>query len=653
MQSILCGALLLALFPCVAAADIVTRSPDGAIKLAVDYERGSLQYSLTVNSKQVVLPTGLSITVDGTRYPTAAAKVSVTRQKIDEVLRPVVPTVRAVIRDQANESLIDFGDGSALRVRAADDGAAFRWETSLKADRVRVDAERFGVNFAGDYLALYPRPNGDGYFSHQENEFVLDRLSRAAGPKDLACVPLLAKVSRSRYLMLTDVNVEEYPGLWVVGGGGTTLTAAFPQFPTEVRLDGDRDLKVATRADHLAETRGTREYPWRAFVVEDEKGLLDSTFCYRLATPSRVAETDWIRPGKGAWDWWNHWNLEGVDFKAGVNQETYKQYIDFASENGLEYVVLDDGWSESGPENLLRVVWTLDMPALVQYGRDKGVGVILWMSSTALEKNFGQAFDQFNQWGVAGIKIDFMQRDDQVMMDFCQRVAAEAAEHRLLVEFHGGSKPTGLQRTYPNVLTHESVLGLEQNKWGDKASSKMAVLLPFTRMVVGPMDYTPGAMDNYQQSSFKPVHESPGSQGTRCQQLAMYVAFVSPLQMLADSPSKYRKNPSSMEFLREVPTTWHDTVVLHAEIGNSLAIARRHEQRWFVGVMTDGSPRELDLDLSFLPSGRYRVRSWEDGPNAGSDATQVVTAETPVAGKDSLKVRMAPGGGYAAIIEPL
>lgn len=645
--------LLLAVSTCVTAADIVTRSPDGTVELAISHARGSLRYSLSIDSQQVILPTGLSITIDGTRYPTAASEAKVTQRKVDEVLHPVVPTIRKVIRDVANETLIAFGDGSALRIRVADDGAALRWETALKADRVRVDAEQFGVRFAHDYLAYYPRPNGDKYFSHQENEFVRERISRAAGPESLACVPLLTKVSTERFVLLTDVNVEEYPGLWVVGGTGKTLRAEFPRYPKEIRLDGDRDLKVVSREQHLAQTRGSRNYPWRAFVVENERGLLQSTFCYRLADPSRIEQTGWIRPGKVAWDWWNHWNLEGADFEPGVNQKTYLQYIDFAAENGLEYVILDEGWSDFGPENLLSVVWTIDMPALVQHGRDKGVGVILWMSSTALEKNIDKAFDQFNQWGIAGIKVDFMQRDDQVMMDFCQRVAEEAAEHRLLVDFHGGSKPTGLQRTYPNVLTHESVLGLEQSKWGDKASSEIAVLLPFTRMVVGPMDYTPGAMDNYPQATFKPDHESPGSQGTRCQQLAMYIAFVSPLQMLADSPSKYRKNPVAMDFLREVPVTWHETVVLDAEVGNYLAVARQHENRWFVGALTDGTPRDLDLDLSFLASGRYRVRSWEDGPNTESDATQTVTAEKSVTNEDTLKVRMARGGGYAAIIEPL
>jgi alpha-glucosidase len=508
------------------------------------------------------------------------------------------------------------------------------------------------VRFADDYLTYYSKPNGEAYFSHQECEFVRGRVSSVAGPADLASAPILAKVSRNRYLLLTDINVEEYPGLWVVGTPGQSLRAAFPAYPAETRLDGDRDLRVVARANHLAETRGRRSYPWRAFVIADAGGLLRSTLCFRLATPCRLDNTDWIRPGKVAWDWWNHWNLADVDFETGVNQQTYQAYIDFAAENGLDYVILDEGWSEFGPDNLLRVVPAIDMPSLVQYGREKGVGVILWMTSTALERNFDEAFEQFSRWGIVGIKVDFMQRDDQVMMDFCQRVAATAAEHRMLVDFHGGSKPTGLQRTYPNVLTHESVLGLEQSKWGDKASCEMAVLLPFTRMVVGPMDYTPGAMDNYHRNLFKPVHENPGSQGTRCHQLAMYVVYTSPLQMLADTPSKYRQNPESMQFLREVPTTWHNTVVLRADVGNYLAIARRHDKRWFVAAMTNGNPRELELELNFLPPGRYRVRSWADGPQVRANATDISVAERETSSSDKLRVDLSPGGGYVAIIEP-
>jgi alpha-glucosidase len=528
---------------------------------------------------------------------------------------------------------------------------AYRWESSLAGENVKVNAEKITFYFADDYNMYYPAPNGDAFFSHQECDFLYKKLSEIDSSQNIASTPALVEMGK-RYMLITDVNVEHYPGLWIKAGDGTKLEGIFPHYPAETKLTGDRNLIIAEYSDYLSESAGTRAFPWRAFVIAEPKAMLTSTMLYCLADPCRLEDTSWIKPGKVAWDWWNARNITDVPFKAGINQDTYKNYIDFASANGLSYVILDEGWSVRGADNLLQVIPELNISELVEYGRAKNVGIIIWMTSAALERNFDQAFKQFNKWGVRGLKIDFMQRDDQKMMDFCQKAAIEAAKYKLIVDFHGGSKPTGLQRTYPNVLTHESVLGLEQSKWSTKASPDMAVLLPFIRMMVGPMDYTPGGMDNFTRSQFKSKFDDPGTLGTRCHQLAMYVTYISPLQMLADTPTKYRENPDSMKFLREVPTTWDETVVMEAEVGKVIALARRDGERWFLGAMTNWDKRELDLSLSFLTKGNYTLRYWADGSEAENDATDTTLGQMAVNAESVIKISLSSGGGYASIIEP-
>ncbi len=390
--------------------------------------------------------------------------------------------------------------------------------------------------------------------------------------------------------------------------------------------------------------------PWRAFVLTDAPGLLRTTMLYNLATPSTGTKADWawLKPGKVAWDWWNANNIYDLGIEYGVNQATYKAYIDFASANKLEYVILDEGWSEAGPANLLKVVPALNIAELSEYAKSKNVDLILWATAAALEANFDAAFEQAAKWNVKGFKVDFMQRDDQAMMDLQYRIAKEAAKCHMLIDFHGGSKPAGLLRTWPNVISTESVLGMEHSKWSRDANPDLVMLQTFIRMVVGPMDYTPGAMVNRSRETFQSNFNAPMSQGTRCHQLGMYVVFLSPLQMLADTPSNYRKNPGSMVFLREVPTTWDETRVLAAKVGETAVVARRHGDEWYIGGLTNWQPREVTAKLDFLGPGRYRMTSWRDGTeNEGGDVAGVATA---VDANSTVEIKMAGGGGFAAVI---
>jgi alpha-glucosidase len=380
-------------------------------------------------------------------------------------------------------------------------------------------------------------------------------------------------------------------------------------------------------------------------VADRDAVLLDTDIVYRLASETTMTDTSWIKPGKVAWDWWNYNNIYGVPFRAGVNTDTYKHYIDFAAENGLEYIILDEGWYKLG--DLLSTVPEIDMDALAAYAKEKKVGLVMWVVWKTLDLQLDAALDRFEAWGVKGIKVDFMQREDQWMVNYYERIAKAAAKRKLLVDFHGAYKPTGLYRTYPHVVTSEGVLGLEQDKWGEDASPTNAVTFPFLRMMAGPVDYTPGAMMNATKADFKPIFNRPMSQGTRCHQLGMYVVFESPLQMLADTPSNYRKEPESLALLSKVPSVWDETKVLSATIGEHILVARRAGSDWWVGGLTNWDARDVEIDLSFLGAGAFQAEIHRDGPNADRVGVDYVREVKPVSSADRLKIHMAPGGGVA------
>jgi alpha-glucosidase len=369
---------------------------------------------------------------------------------------------------------------------------------------------------------------------------------------------------------------------------------------------------------------------------------------YKLASPGRIEDVSWIKPGKVAWDWWNDNNIYGVDFKSGINTETYKYYIDFASKYGLEYIILDEGWYYL--ENVLKIKEQIDVKELIRYGKEKNVGIILWVTWKALDDKLIEALDAFSQWGAVGIKVDFMQRDDQWMVEYYYRVAREAAKRHLLVDFHGAYKPTGWLRTYPNVLSSEGVKGLENCKWSADIDPEHDVTLPFIRMVAGPMDYTPGAMINANKKNFNFVFSEPMSQGTRCHQLGMYVVFESPLQMLADNPSNYYREPECMKFLSAVPSVWDETRILSAKVSDYVLTARRNGDVWYLGGMTDWDPRILRAKLDFLDAGEYTIEIWKDGVNSERHASDYKYETLPVDKTSEIEVKMAPGGGWAAII---
>ena len=625
----------------------ILRSPDRRIEVRIQ-TGDRISYSVLLNGKPLLLNSTMSILIDQHRLGIDPKVKAAKERSVNQEIEPQVRQKFARIRETYNELRLEMEGGYAVVFRAYNEGAAYRFETSLPHSEVKVFAEEASLSFAGDYRVYYPKE--DSFFSHNEREFLFLAL-KDIPPTSIASVPAVVDAGGTK-MAICESDVVAYPGLWLRGESKNSLSAVFPPYPLKEQLNGDRNLKITESADYIAITTGTRTYPWRVIgIAERDAELITSQLVYLLATPSQVQDVSWIKPGKVAWDWYNANNIFGVDFQSGVNTRTYKYYIDFASKHGIEYIILDEGWYKLG--DLLAVVPEMDVQELVAYGKQKNVGIILWVVWKTLDDQFDAAFNQFEKWGIKGLKVDFMQRDDQPVMSFYHKVCREAARRKMIVDYHGAIRPALLTRTWPNLLTTEGVRGLEQTKWSKYANPEHNVTLPFTRMFVGPLDYTPGAMANSgSERNFAAVFERPMSLGTRCHQLAMYVVYESPLQMLADSPSSYLREPEVMSFLGPVPTVWDETKVLDAKIGDYVVVARRHGREWYVGAMTDWTARQFELDFSFLPNGRFVMESFQDGANANRYGGDYRKARIQVSKDTKLKIALAEGGGWAARISP-
>ena len=622
-------------------------SPDRKIEVIISTASGRIQYNVLVGGKTLLRDSTLSMDIDRRTLGLNPKVVRAPPRSHDGWIEPPVRQKSARVRDNYNELRLEMEGDYAVVFRAYNEGVAYRFETTLPRAEVKVYKEEAAFNFADNYTVFFPQE--ESLFSHNERHYLPRPLKEIAAAA-FASLPAVVDANGVK-IAVAESDVEDYPGLWLRGTGGAGLGALFPPYPLKEELTGDRDFKVTEAADYLAVTKGTRTYPWRLLGLAGRDGdLLTNQLVYLLASPSRVEDASWIRPGKVAWDWWNANNVYGVDFRAGVNTATYKHFIDFASKHGVEYVVLDEGWYKLG--NLLEVVPDINVEELVAYGRQKNVGIILWVVWKTLDDQLEPALTQFEKWGVRGIKVDFMQRDDQRVVNFYHRLSREAARRRMLVDYHGGQRAALMTRTWPNIVSNEGVRGLEWSKWSADAHPEHNVTLPFTRMFLGPMDYTPGAMLNAQQKSFAKIFDRPMSLGTRCHQLAMYVVFESPLQMLADSPSNYQREPEAMEFLSAVPTVWDETRVLDGRIGDYVVVARRSGREWYVGAMTDWTARELEVDFSFLPEGSFTMDAYQDGVNADRAASDYKKVTGRADRATRLKIKLAEGGGWAARLRP-
>ena len=636
-------------------------SPDGHISATVMVGE-DIRYSVSRNEQTLIAPSTISMNLsDGTVFGRNDKVRKTVRTSFDETFSTVAYK-KAEVRDNYNQILLNFKEFSLI-FRAYDDGVAYRFVSNLdKKKTYEVISEQAEFNFGEDRQAFIPYVNSGAktvegqYFNSFENTYTVQNLSQWRKDR-LAFLPLVVAADEGVKILITEADLTNYPGMHVIGTeGSNSLKGTFAPYPKVIEQGGHNRLQgmVMERENFIAKASGDEVFPWRVIMVSTSDSQLAVNDMVWKLSPKQDAGTDygWVKPGKVAWDWWNDWNLYGVDFKAGINNETYKYYIDFASAHGIAYVILDEGWAVNLQADLFQVIPEIDIQELVDYGKERGVGIILWAGYWAFNRDMEKVCRHYSEMGVKGFKVDFMDRDDQLMVNFHARAAETAARYGLMLDFHGTYKPTGLSRRWPNVVNYEGVHGLEQMKWRPKECDQVTydVTVPFIRMAAGPMDYTQGAMRNASKSNYRPVYNEPMSQGTRCRQLAEYVVFDSPLNMLCDSPSNYIAEAECTEFIAACPETWDESLGVNGEIGKYITIARRSGDAWYVGALTNWDERALTLDLSFLGEGDWTLDIFQDGPNAEKAARDYVHTTATVPADRKITAHLAPGGGWAAKI---
>ena len=630
-------------------------SPDGRIVTHIFANGETITYDVVYNGVTILHPSHIGLK----KLSDKGGKLSVAgkqQRTIDEIVASPF-TRQATMRNHCNELILKLNNVLSLVFRAYNEGIAYRFVWNGKPGMVEYETVEY--RFAEDFLTTAPyvisfvEDNHDiQYCTSFENHYKTMPLSQL-DPRRLCFLPLLVHGPNGVKVCITESSLSDYPGLYLKGTGAAgQLVGENAPLPKRVEQGGHNNLQliVKERENYIADMDKTKQFPWRiTMVAPNSSELAMNNMSYLLGEPSKLDEISWIKPGKVAWDWWNSWNIGDVDFESGINNDTYKYYIDFASKYGIEYVILDEGWSVNGKADLFQVVPEIDLPMLVDYARQRNVGLILWAGYYAFDRDMEHVCRHYSEMGIKGFKVDFMDRDDQIVTDFYRRAAAMCAKYHLIVDFHGAFKPAGLNRTYPNVLNFEGVFGLEQMRWAKLEWNQMQydVEIPFIRQAAGPMDYTQGAMLNGTQATFHPSSMEPMSQGTRCHQLALYVVLESPLNMLCDSPTNYEKEPDYTRFVAAIPTVWDETRVLQGEVGEYIVTARRKDNVWYIGGITNWTPRDVEVDLSVLGFENVVVELYTDGVNAHRRASDYRCQKTD---NQILHIHMAPGGGFMAKI---
>lgn len=650
--------LISALLPATAFAKHVSiSSPAGNITANIeDGENGNLLLSISADGKQLLLPSPVGMEFEGSKGG-GKIKSSAIKKDIKEVVD--APFYRnRTFSTLSNQLLLKLDNGNSMTIRVFDDGVAYRFSTDGKNRGIVLD-ETAEYNIAGNpvaYLAHSTNPKEPEAMAFQNFYTVtpLDSVSPL-----LAFTPTTLDFGDNLKMTLMESDLEAYPGMFLQGDAKTgTLKGVFAKYPASTDFYPWRKQEyVTSRENFIAKTSGKRDFPWRIFAITtDDTQMPVNNLVYALASPSRVADTSWIKPGQSAWEWWNDWGLYNVPFKAGINNETYRYFIDFAADNGIEYVVLDEGWYNPKSGDMLTTIPEIDLPALVSYADEKGVGLWLWTVFNVLDAQLEEACKKYSDLGIKGFKVDFLDRDDQTGVEMTYRIADATARHNLMLDLHGFYKPTGLNRTYPNIVNFESVFGMEELKWSPETVDmpEYDVTFPYIRMMCGPVDFTPGAMRNATKRDWKAVYCNPISQGTRAHQIANYIVQDSPFTMLADTPSNYIENQESTDFITSIPTVFDETRILNGKMGEYIVTLRKSNDCWFAGGQTDWNPRDYEFDFSFLPSAKdFKVTLLRDGENAEKQA-QDYTVETFTANSGSRRlIHLAPGGGFAIRIEPL
>ena len=573
-----------------------------------------------------------------------------TNQSVSNTIIPVIKEKSASYPENYKELTIAFKSNKALTFRLYNEGICYRFETSAK-DSLTIIKENLRIQFHESDSTRYQ--SSQTYNSSYETPYEHDRFGEMTLDK-LCNLPLLSEKQNGTLVMITESDLYDFPGLWVRNRGNALLEGVHPPYPKTYKYSGSiyGHGQIQETNNFIAKVRGVRTYPWRIFAVADnEADLIQNNLVYLLASPSELDDVSWIKPGVVMFDWWAKKYIYGVDFKSGINTETAKYFIDFCAVQGFRYFLFDDGWCPK--DDLLSVNPELDMEEVTSYAAEKGVDIMLWVIWHALERQWDDAFDKFEKWGIKGIKMDFMNRDDQKMVEFYEVVARKAAEKKMVVNFHGAYKPSGLRRKYPNVLTREALIEFEYNGWTDYVSPEHDNLLPYIRMFTGPMDYIPATTRNSSKNSFRKSGDYPMGQGTRAHAMALFVILNSPMTMLPDSPSDYYREQECTEFLAKIPVEWDETRLLKGKIGRYTILGRRRGEEWFVGAITDWGARKLTLNTDFLNTGKYQADIISDGINADTRAEDYKRSTIYIQKGEDIELNMVSGGGWVARFTPV
>ncbi|MEY8685053.1 glycoside hydrolase family 97 protein [Bacteroides sp. AN502(2024)] len=626
------------------AKNIRVSSPDGTLKVNIELT-DHIAYSVSADEQVLLERCSLSLSLGNEVLGVNPRLRSTKRGTIDETVNREIPLKNAQVRNHCNTLLLTMAGDYAVEFRVFNNGMAYRFITSRKGE-IDVTDEAFAIHFPNSYTAHVSQSNG--FKTSYEYPYTHLKTDRYRPEDRMTYLPVLLETDKKYKILISEADLYDYPCMFLRGTGDNGMKSLFPRCPLEFGDDGDRSVKILKEADYIAHTAGQRSFPWRFFVISrEDKELVENEMVYNLSAPCEIEDCSWIKPGQVSWEWWHDARLYGVDFRSGYNMDSYKYYIDFASTFGIPYIIMDEGWAKSTRDPFTPNP-TIDLKKLIQYGQERNVKVILWLTWLTVENNFS-LFRTFAEWGVAGVKIDFMDRSDQWMVNYYERVAREAAKYHLFVDFHGAFKPAGLERRFPNVLSYEGVLGMEQ---GGNCKPANSIYLPFIRNAVGPMDFTPGSMLSAQPEDNRSTRANAMGSGTRAYQMALFVMFESGLQMLADNPVYYYRERPCTEFISSVPVVWDETRVLDAKVGEYVVTARRSGNRWFIGAITNNNGRELEIDLSFLPDGQTRhLIYFEDGINADRQAMDYKKREKDVRSSDKLKLKLVRNGGWAGIIQ--
>ena len=629
------------------AKEIVLESPDKKLNIAITVDQ-TVSVAVYAEAQQLFTIDKIGIDTDKGMMPAPGAKIKkVTTKSVDNTVVPVIKERTATIPDQYNEAVVAFKEGYSLQFRVYNNGVAYRFVTDMPG-RIRIDQENAEFIFDKAAKLTFQKDSYSG--SAYESVYVSKNIGDLTD-EDMGNLPALVEIPGSKRVLFLEADVKDYPCMWIKTVGGN-LNMHQWNYPATYRTDGNSYNRkdVITTRDYIADVEGSRTFPWRILAIEDnDMDLMTNQLVYLLSPECMIEDPSWIKPGWVTFDWWGKNGIYGVDFKAGINTETAKYFIDFAADYGLNYFLFDDGWTID--DDLTKVVPGLDMAEVTAYAATKGVDVLLWVKFALIDDQMEKALDQFEKWGVKGLKIDFMNRSDQEITNFYWRAAEECAKRKMVLNFHGAYKPDGLRRAYPNVLTREAMIEFEMNGVTDYVSPEHDCTLPFIRNVAGPMDYIPGTMNNATRYRFWTNVATPMGLGTRSHSMAVAVVFESPMQMVPDAPTAYYKEEECGRFITRIPTVWDETVPLAGKVGDYVAVARRNGDEWYVGAITDWTRRKMPLKLDFLEEGKvYDIELFRDGPNAESMAVDYVREVRQVKKGDVIEADMASGGGWVARI---